>query len=336
VINHKEILFIFRKPQPNYFSIEHTFSNIINNLADSFTTRKIFLPFYSRGIWPRVKNIFFVSKLKDYSILHITGDVQYLGIFLPPSNTVLTVHDCIFLSYKNPIKRTIIWFFWYYLPIKRLRFITTISEYTKSQLIEIVHVPSEKIKVIHNPARIDFDFIEKEFDSRCPTILQVGTAFNKNIINVSKALNGLCCKLIVIGQLDTPQKEQLASDNISYENYYNLSDDEMKKIYISSDLLLFVSTHEGFGLPVIEAQLTGRPVITSNIASLPEVAGDGALFVNPYNPDEIRRSIYTLIEDSQLRTILIKKGLENAKRFKPDFIAKQYMNFYKEVLRCAE
>ena len=99
-----------------------------------------------------------------------------------------------------------------------------------------------------------------------------------------------------------------------------------------ADILAFVSTYEGFGLPIIEAQAIGRVVITSNLASMPEVAGKGALFVNPFSVEEIREGIVSLIENEHDRATLIKRGLENVKRFDKEKIANQYQEIYDEFL----
>ena len=102
--------------------------------------------------------------------------------------------------------------------------------------------------------------------------------------------------------------------------------------YEKCDILSFVSTYEGFGLPIIEAQTCGRVVITSNISSLPEVAGNGAYFINPYDITEIKNGIKELINNSKLRDELIQNGIENVKRFNPEQIANQYKELYQKVL----
>ena len=89
--------------------------------------------------------------------------------------------------------------------------------------------------------------------------------------------------------------------------------------------------YEGFGLPILEAQATGRPVITSNEASMPEVAGDAAILVNPYEVVEIKEAVEKIISDKKLREDLIKKGIENIKRFTPEKIAENYASLYRKT-----
>jgi glycosyltransferase involved in cell wall biosynthesis len=94
-----------------------------------------------------------------------------------------------------------------------------------------------------------------------------------------------------------------------------VDEDDLPKIYNLADLLLFPSLYEGFGLPILEAQACGCPVLTSNVTSCPEVAGDGAHIVDPYSVDEIRDGILKIIKDNNYKEQLIKKGFENIKRF---------------------
>ena len=85
-------------------------------------------------------------------------------------------------------------------------------------------------------------------------------------------------------------------------------------------------------MPIIEANIVGRPMITSNLLSMPEVAGDAALIVNPYNIDEIRNGILKIINDDKYRNGLIEKGFRNAERFTIKYIEKKYFELYNELI----
>jgi glycosyltransferase involved in cell wall biosynthesis len=96
-------------------------------------------------------------------------------------------------------------------------------------------------------------------------------------------------------------------------------------------MVLFASTYEGFGLPIIEAQATGRPVVTSRVTAMPEVAGDGACLVDPYDVASIRSGVLRVLGDRGYRDSLVHRGFENVRRFEPGRIAAQYARLYEEV-----
>jgi glycosyltransferase involved in cell wall biosynthesis len=105
----------------------------------------------------------------------------------------------------------------------------------------------------------------------------------------------------------------------------------MPSLYAQADMVLFASTYEGFGLPIIEAQATGRPVVTSRVTAMPEVAGEGACLVDPYDVSSIRNGVLRVLDDGSYRDSLVHLGFENVRRFEPSLIASQYARLYEEV-----
>jgi glycosyltransferase involved in cell wall biosynthesis len=172
---------------------------------------------------------------------------------------------------------------------------------------------------------------DKPFNKEKPVILHVGTAPNKNLSGLITALKGLRCQLHIIGKQEETYIQQLKENGIDYVYQSGLSDEEMLQKYRDADIMAFASTYEGFGMPILEAQATGRVVVTSNVSSMPEVAGGAACLVDPFDTNSIRNGIQKVIEDDRYRDELIAKGFENIKRYDPELIARQYLALYKKA-----
>ncbi len=137
--------------------------------------------------------------------------------------------------------------------------------------------------------------------------------------------------LHVVGRLSSEQLRLLHELNIGYENSVDLSDEELVTAYERADVVVFASLAEGFGLPIIEAQAVGRPVITSNVSPMKEVAGKAACLVDPYEVEDIRAGIERVIADAEYRDRLIELGYENAGRYSAGAVAEQYARLYERV-----
>lgn len=327
-----KVVFYQRKPRPNKnFSIEILFDRIRSQLPKEIVTVTEISKYYSKGLIKRIY-ITMDAAFKQGDVNHVTGDVNFLTIFLKKKKTVLTVLDLGLLNHSNPLARKILKIFWIQLPVKRAGYVTTISAATKTELLKHVNVSENKVRVMYIPVADLMEYKPKPFNESKPVILQIGTKDNKNLIRLTSALKGISCHLSIVGELNEQQLNALASSGVEYTNVVNISNEELKEQYEKSDLLAFVSTYEGFGMPIVEAQIVGRPVITSNLLSMPEVANDGALLVDPYNVEEIRTGIQKIINDSNYREDLIENGKSNAKRFSVDTITKQYELLYREIV----
>jgi glycosyltransferase involved in cell wall biosynthesis len=117
--------------------------------------------------------------------------------------------------------------------------------------------------------------------------------------------------LVIVGKPSKEMSKMLSFQCIKQEVKMNISQQVIIAEYYSYDVLAFVSTYEGFGLPIIEAQAAGRVVSTSNLATIPEVAGHGALWVNPFSINEIKEGVLEIINNAELREFLIAQGLAN-------------------------
>jgi glycosyltransferase involved in cell wall biosynthesis len=269
--------------------------------------------------------------MRQGDITHITGDITFAALLLNPRKTVLTVLDCGILHRKKGIKRWLIKKIWFDWPMARCRWVTTISQSAATDLLKECSVDAKKLRVIPVAISDSFRFSAKPFDEQCPRILQIGTAPNKNIERLIEALRGISCRLVIIGRISEEISKRLQSAQITYENYHSLSQEEVVREYTLADLICFVSTYEGFGMPILEAQATGRVVVTSDRFSMPEVAGDGALLANPESIPSIREAIIRIIQDRSLRDQLIENGTKNIQRFRGDVIALQFEDLYRSL-----
>jgi len=326
-------VFFFRKANaPWHHSIEELFGTIIAALPKSVEPVRYTMKKNSTGLWKRVFNTIDAA-FHQGEINHITGDVHYIALFMKKRRTLLTIHDLRILSAGNRLKRAVLKFFWFTMPAARVRFITVISGYIKKELMSLTGIPDEKILVVYDCISPEIKPLPKPFPTGNPVILQIGTTPNKNLERVVPALAGIDITLVIIGKLQPSQETLLLENKIRYENHFNLPYEEVLNHYRKADIVLFASTYEGFGLPVLEANAIGRPVIAGNNTSLPEVAGDGALLIDAGSIPAIREAIISLIEEPELRESLIRKGFLNIQRFQPAAIGKQYAGIYEQMLR---
>lgn len=326
------VSYFFRKRRKNAYSIEHIFEGLSAQLKKDgrIGVRKIEVSSI-RDIFTNI----FQARAAQSEVNHITGDIYYVMIGLNKKSTVLTIHDCVFKTQysKWDYRYWLINWFWYQLPVRRSNVITTISEKTKTEVMELTGVTEEKIKIIPNFYDPRFQYVPKTFNRECPRILQIGTKENKNLPRIIKALKGIQCELDIIGPLSESIEQQLKENNIRYLNSSNIPFDTLKKKYEEADMVLFISTYEGFGMPIIEANVVGRPLITSNLSPMTEIAADTALKVNPYDILEIKLSIMQLIADTPLREQLVKNGLMNAERYNINTVANKYTALYESLVK---
>jgi len=320
---------IQRHPTPGGFSVESYFSRLMGvfpNLGVDAALHTV--PFPSRGVIPRVRTINYVRRFRNH-ITHITGDIHFAAFGLDPRRTVVTVLDCGALHRLRGITREAMRQLWFRLPLQRVAAISVISDATKTDLLRWVPtLDPARVHVVPVSISPLYKHVPKAFNAARPRILQIGTKYNKNVPRLIRALRGLPCHLVIVGELDMDMRTLLHDSAVPYTNLIDVSDEALVVEYENADIVSFASTFEGFGMPIVEAQTVGRPVITSNCSSMPEVAGTGAALVDPYDVHSIRTAVVRIMSDSDYREFLVHEGFANAARYDNRRIAEQFRAIY--------
>jgi glycosyltransferase involved in cell wall biosynthesis len=252
---------------------------------------------------------------------------------------IITVYDTIPLLFSSNHKNQ----YYYYkhiLPIilKNTVKILTISENSKNSIMNYYKIPKEKIHVIY--CGMSEYFINQKINcTKQNYILYVGRLSPaKNIEGLIKSFDLLINKY----KLDLRLKLTGKNGNLNYkinnatrrkiDFVGNVSDIELFDLYKNASLFVFPSFYEGFGLPPLEAMASGCPVVVSNRGSLPEICGDAAYYIDPYDVENITEGMYKVLTDNELRMKLIQNGLERVKMFSWEISAKKHINVFEEVL----
>ncbi|KQT24065.1 hypothetical protein ASG22_08575 [Chryseobacterium sp. Leaf405] len=324
-----KIHFFERNPVEGQISIEKLFSVLKGELRRKNVLFKIFINPYPLSKFFK-SLIFFKNNQGD--INHITGDIHWASLLLNSDKTILTVHDLSGLYQYKGIKRFLYFLIWIYLPLKKLKYITVISEKTKQEIEKMLPSVAHKLQVIPNCITVDILPLRLKENIKNVKILIVGTRSNKNIERVLEACKDLEVVFSIVGRINDKQKEILDNNCLTYENYVNISDNDLEKLYDENDILCFPSLYEGFGLPILEAQARNCIVITSNLSPMKEVAGNGALLIDPNSTKSIKHSIVQIISDDDLRKKLMIQGHQNVKKYTPELIAQQYIELYQKII----
>lgn len=326
-----QVVFFQRKARSvGNYSVEFIFDDVRNRLKDKITALTFYSPYESTGLLKRLFNCMAAFR-RQGAVNHVTGDINYLGLFLNRKKTIHTILDCVFVASSSGIKRAVLKYFWLTVPVRRSKFITAISTATKEEILRYVSCDPARIVVI--PVAISDRFVPQPhvFNKTKPVILQIGAAHNKNIPRLIEALKNIPCTLHIVGKQNDEYEQLLKLHQVDYVYQWGLTNEEMISKYAAADIITLLSTYEGFGMPILEAQATGRPVITSNILSMPEVAGKAAFLADPYNTENMREGFLKIINDDAYRDQLVKDGFKNIQRFDPEQIALQYFSLYRQT-----
>lgn len=301
------------------------------------------------SVW---RSAFMGSGIKGKSIDLFHGLSNELPSDIKKSNAVslVTIHDLIFLRYPNLYKRIDRKI--YESKFKRSCLdadkIVAISEQTKSDIIQFFGINESKIQVIYqscNPlyyqpcSTEQKDKVRNKFSLPETYLLYVGTIEErKNLLQIIKARHQgkITTPLIVIGRPTAYYekiKEYISSNSITGIHFLkDVSLWDIPAIYQMSEMFIYPSSFEGFGIPVIEALNSGTPVITGKGSCLPEAGGPNSLYVDPMEVDEITNAIQTILGNPDLRKTMISKGNKHALNFREDKTAAVMMQLYQSLL----
>ena len=270
------------------------------------------------------------------------------------ARVVLTVHDLRFLNYPLSYKllRLIYLLFEVKRSIKKAEHIIAISQFTKNEIVKHYHVDGSKIEVIHEAVDAEGFKISNNLSTltisntrieRNKYILAVGHIEpRKNYLNLIKAYSKLPSsirenyRLIIVGKKNHNYKKVLdaikSTEDIHYLNF--ITREELTWLYANCKIHAFPSFYEGFGFPSLEAGLFGKPTVGANQSSIPEVAGKGSLYFNPFSTDEIKQSLQKLLGDDKLYNKIANNAAENVKQFSWEENAKKTLRIYNQIEKC--
>ncbi len=324
-----KVVLIFRDPRRGGNSVEELYKGLALELKDKIDIRT----YIYNDQDSIIKNVKAIRRLNP-RVIHVTSDMYFIIPFLGKAKKIITIHDIGRYKELRGWKRVVYLWLWLRIPVLFSDQVITISDYTTQDCINHIGFSiKKKVRRIYNPVPSIFKPTPSSTRIGKPKLLQVGTIHYKNLVRVIQALENVNAQLVIIGQLSSIQQSLLIRYNIDFINQTGLKYQQVMEQYVEANIVLFISTHEGFGMPIIEANAVGRPVICSSTSSLPEVAGDAALFViDETSVPEIREKILQLISAPALQHQLVEKGFKNVERFKMSKIADEYLSVYRQYL----
>lgn len=301
-----------------------------------------------------------ISEVIETDVVHF----PFFDLFFPSLNlnkkfpTIVTIHDVtplVFPQHYPPGIKGKINLWRQKRALKQVKALITDSEASKQDIVKYLGVSPKKIFPIYLAPLPHFQVIKdksyletvrRKYHLPEKFLIYTGNVnWNKNLLNLAQACVEANVDLVLIGKsfesTDNLTHPEMKSYAIFLEKYASLSnfhllgfvsDEDLAAITNLAQAQLLPSYYEGFGLPILEAQSCGIPIITSNISSMTEISGEGALLVNPGDVGQISQAIYRVYEDTEFRQDLIARGFKNRAKYSWEKVAEQTAQVYQQVV----
>lgn len=272
-------------------------------------------------LWEQISLPAYLKKVGNPLLINLcnTGPILY-------QNKIITLHDIAFHVYPETFSKSFVFTYKTLIPllIKSSKHILTVSEFSKKEIQNFYTVKAEDISVVYNA--VDNYFTSKQDENlKAKRYLLAVCSLNhrKNLIGILKAYSKITdkesnTKLFIVGDISSKSFKTLDLSpylNSNVEILGRISDQELVKYYSNAIGFVYPSFYEGFGIPPLEAQTCGCPVLLSNASCFPEVFGNSALYCHPDSVDSIANSMIQLINNREIRERLINDGFKNTKRY---------------------
>lgn len=260
------------------------------------------------------------------------------------TNKISTIHDVAFLVYPRTYSKTFLWSYRFLIPrvIYSSKLILTVSEFSKQEILRYYHVPESSVKVIYNAVSDIFHKVESRKGRTSDKYFLAVSSLNYRK-NFRLILQAFCrfnesfpdYRLLIIGDLKTGNFGDLNMDD--YKKHQNIrflgriDDNELVRYYRNAFAFLYPSFYEGFGIPPLEAQACGCPIIVSETSSLPEIFGDSAFYCHPDSVDSLYARMRDMASHNSIYNLLTEKGEKNVLRFSWSDSAKKIIESLKTL-----
>jgi len=282
---------------------------------------------------------------------HLFHSPSFVAPLFCPCHLVMTLHDLnhLVLPQYYTLLHKLYYRFFVRRCIEKSIQILTVSEFSKKVIENAFKIHTDRIMVTYNGVADNyfpsFDSQTKaltleKYDLHDDFIFYLGNNKpHKNVYNLIEAycISKLDIPLVVCCPVDVKVIQLAAKYDKQYNLYFTkfITESDLPMILNSAKLFVYPSTYEGFGLPPLEAMACGTPVVISNTSSLPEVAGDAAIFVDPFNLEDMAKGLRQGITNHSLRKKLINKGIERSKKFSWKQMALSTLQVYHNGVKTA-